>query len=100
MYKHYKGGIYEFICCAAQESNNQPVVVYKSTINGDIWTRPLDEFFEKFKLITLVARDRECKGCGISINHMHPNAKFHSTKCKNYYWNYINPRGYGLIGDY
>ena len=32
---------------------------------------------------------RKCKNCGRDISHKHPNAKFHSTKCKDKYWNYI-----------
>lgn len=39
---------------------------------------------------------RECKECTIDISHMHPNAKFHSTACKDSYWNRVNPRGYGM----
>lgn len=40
---------------------------------------------------------RSCKGCGIDISKKHPNAKFHSTKCKDTYWNTVNPRGYGFL---
>jgi len=36
---------------------------------------------------------RKCKGCNKDISHKHPNAKFHSKKCKDKYWNMVNPRG-------
>lgn len=37
---------------------------------------------------------RECKcGCGSSINHKHPNAKFINKKHKDRYHNLHNPRG-------
>ncbi len=38
---------------------------------------------------------RTCKGCDRNINHMHLNAKFHSRRCKDRYWNRVNPRGFG-----
>lgn len=41
-------------------------------------------------------KNRKCKGCGCDISHKHPNAKFHSSKCKDRFWNKVNPRGYGL----
>jgi DNA polymerase-3 subunit epsilon len=44
-YRHYKGGIYELVCEATQESDLTPVIVYRSH-NGSIWTRPKDVFFE------------------------------------------------------
>ena len=37
---------------------------------------------------------RKCKcGCGASIEHKHPNAKFLSLKHKDKYHNWTNPRG-------
>ena len=44
-FRHYKGGIYEFVCEATQESDLSPVIVYRSH-NGSIWTRPKSVFFE------------------------------------------------------
>ncbi|MFZ6693514.1 DUF1653 domain-containing protein [Undibacterium sp. SXout20W] len=44
-YRHYKGGIYELVCEAIQESDLTPVIVYRS-YNGSVWTRPKDVFFE------------------------------------------------------
>jgi DNA polymerase-3 subunit epsilon len=44
-YRHYKGGIYELVCEATQESDLTPVIVYRSH-NGSIWTRPKQVFFE------------------------------------------------------
>jgi len=39
---------------------------------------------------------RICKGCRTSIRHKHPNAKFCGRRCKDRYWNRVNPRGYGV----
>ena len=39
-----------------------------------------------------VARLCKC-GCGKSISHKHPNARFFSQKHKDRYWNEVNPRG-------
>lgn len=52
--------------------------------------------------ITVKKKKRKCKGCSIDISHKHPNAKFHSNKCKDNYWNRENPRGYavGEISEY
>lgn len=36
---------------------------------------------------------RRCQGCNVDISHKHPNAKFHSKKCKDKHWNRVNPRG-------
>ncbi|WP_394779497.1 DUF1653 domain-containing protein [Undibacterium sp.] len=44
-FRHYKGGMYELVCEAIQESDLSPVIVYKSH-NGSIWTRPKSVFFE------------------------------------------------------
>ena len=44
-FRHYKGGIYELVCEATQESDLSPVIVYRSR-NGSIWTRPKSVFFE------------------------------------------------------
>lgn len=42
---------------------------------------------------------RVCKGCSRDIAHKHPNAKFHSPRCKDRYWNRVNPRGLGVRSD-
>lgn len=44
-FRHYKGGIYELVCEAIQESDLTPIVVYRAH-NGTIWTRPHAVFFE------------------------------------------------------
>ena len=44
-WKHFRGGIYEIVCIAARESDQQPMVVYREgSYNSTIWTRPLVEF--------------------------------------------------------
>ena len=44
---------------------------------------------------TLEAVRRRCKrpDCRNPIDHKHPNAKFCGQKCKDRYWNSVNPRG-------
>lgn len=44
-YRHYKGGIYELVCEATQESDLTPVIVYRAS-DGSVWTRPKAVFFE------------------------------------------------------
>lgn len=44
-FKHYKGGLYELICEATQESDLSDVIVYRSH-DGRAWTRPKEVFFE------------------------------------------------------
>jgi hypothetical protein len=45
-YRHYKGGIYEFICEARLESApDVAVIIYKSE-DGAFWSRQKNEFFE------------------------------------------------------
>lgn len=44
-YRHYKGGIYEHICEATQESDLVTMLVYRAA-DGSIWTRPKHVFFE------------------------------------------------------
>ncbi|MFZ6778396.1 DUF1653 domain-containing protein [Undibacterium sp. Ji83W] len=48
-YRHYKGGIYELVCEATQESDLSPVIVYRAP-DGSIWTRPETVFFEKIQV--------------------------------------------------
>ncbi len=49
VYRHYKGGLYEIVCQAIQESDHAAIVVYRPLNRSDAvsaWTRPLDVFFE------------------------------------------------------
>jgi hypothetical protein len=48
-FQHYKGGIYELVAEATQESDLTPVIVYKAQ-NGSWWTRPKTVFFEEIEL--------------------------------------------------
>ena len=45
-YKHYKGGEYNLLHYAEHTENGEMLVVYKD-MNGLIWARPKDMFFEK-----------------------------------------------------
>jgi hypothetical protein len=44
-YRHYKGGLYEFVCEAILESDHTPLIVYRAA-NGAVWARPKNVFFE------------------------------------------------------
>ncbi len=47
-YRHYKGGIYEWVCEAKLESDPAVIlVVYRSQQDGATWARPREVFFEK-----------------------------------------------------
>ena len=44
-FRHYKGGVYEFVCEATLESDLSTMMVYRAA-DGSIWTRPKDVFFQ------------------------------------------------------
>lgn len=44
-FRHYKGGIYEFVGEATLESDLTPMIVYRSP-DGGLWVRPRAVFFE------------------------------------------------------
>jgi hypothetical protein len=57
-YQHYKGGIYEVLMMATHTETAEPMVVYKSTLFGSNYCRPLsywnkeaDNGKERFVLI-------------------------------------------------
>lgn len=45
-YRHYKGGVYEFICTARLESDPKIVMIVYQAADGSVWTRPESVFFE------------------------------------------------------
>jgi hypothetical protein len=45
-YRHYKGGLYEFVCTATLESDPSVQMVVYRAANGTIWTRPASVFHE------------------------------------------------------
>jgi hypothetical protein len=44
-FRHYKGGVYELVCEATQESDLTPMIVYRAA-DGSVWVRPKDVFFQ------------------------------------------------------
>lgn len=46
-YQHYKGGIYEVVCEAKLESDPNVIMMIYRAVNGTIWARPSDVFFER-----------------------------------------------------
>jgi hypothetical protein len=45
-YRHYKGGIYDFVCEAKLESYPTVTMIVYRAADGSIWTRPSSVFFE------------------------------------------------------
>ncbi|CAL60288.1 Conserved hypothetical protein [Herminiimonas arsenicoxydans] len=45
-FRHYKGGIYDFICAAKLESDPNIVMIVYTAADGSFWTRPETVFFE------------------------------------------------------
>ena len=46
-YRHYKGGIYEWICEAKLESDPTVTLVIYRSPEGTTWARPREVFFEQ-----------------------------------------------------
>jgi hypothetical protein len=47
LYRHYKGGLYEFLTAATDEETGDKVVVYQSVDTGKVWVRKFDVFYER-----------------------------------------------------
>lgn len=45
-YKHYKGGIYEFLLMSTHTETNEVLVIYKSVLFGSYYARPLESWNE------------------------------------------------------
>lgn len=45
-FRHYKGGIYDFVCAAKLESDPDTVMIVYTAADGSFWTRPEKVFFE------------------------------------------------------
>ncbi|MDQ9169543.1 DUF1653 domain-containing protein [Oxalobacteraceae bacterium R-40] len=45
-YRHYKGGIYEYICTARLESDPETKMVIYRAADNSIWARKQENFFE------------------------------------------------------
>lgn len=45
-FRHYKGGIYNFVCAAKLESDPNTVMIVYTAADGSFWTRPEKVFFE------------------------------------------------------
>lgn len=54
IFRHYKGGLYHYICNATLESDPEKseseLVIYKSLKDKKIWARPCYEFFSAVKV--------------------------------------------------
>jgi len=43
--RHYKGGVYDFVCEARLESDPEVTMIVYRAPDGSVWTRPRDVFF-------------------------------------------------------
>ena len=47
LYRHFKGGIYEFICIAKDTETSEEFVIYKEAgTEGRVWSRPVSIFYQ------------------------------------------------------
>ena len=46
-YQHYKGGTYEVITLSQHTETKEDLVIYKSLLFGNVYARPLKQWFEK-----------------------------------------------------
>ena len=47
LFRHYKGGLYEYICEARHSETEEEMVVYRPLYNDSgVWVRPKKMFFE------------------------------------------------------
>jgi hypothetical protein len=49
-FRHYKGGIYDFVCAAKLESDPETVMIVYTAADGSFWTRPEKVFFEMIEI--------------------------------------------------
>lgn len=56
--QHFKGGFYRILHFATDAETNEPVVVYISLKDGQIWTRPETEFHDAVEWPDGVTRRR------------------------------------------
>jgi hypothetical protein len=48
-FRHFKGGIYDFVCAAKLESDPTITMIVYTAADGSFWTRPESVFFEKIE---------------------------------------------------
>lgn len=51
-FKHYSGSIYKLLHTVKNESDLMEMAVYQSVADGEKYTRPISEFYEKFTCVT------------------------------------------------
>lgn len=49
VYQHVKGGQYQVVTLAINESDLEPLVIYKSLKKGTLWARTVENWKERFK---------------------------------------------------
>lgn len=48
-YRHFKGGLYNFICAARLEADPDTIMIVYTAADGGYWTRPEHVFFEQIE---------------------------------------------------
>lgn len=49
-YRHYKGGLYEFIGVATHADTKEDMAIYKSVHRGTVYTRPLSSWSDEITI--------------------------------------------------
>lgn len=47
LYRHYKGGLYQFMFMSTHSETGEPLVIYRSVLFGSHYARPLEMWFEE-----------------------------------------------------
>ncbi len=47
LFRHKKGGMYEFICVGRDSETRMRVVIYKCIVTDRVWVRDYDMFFDE-----------------------------------------------------
>lgn len=47
LYKHFKGGIYKYLCTATNSETLEEMIIYQSLKDGKLWVRPSKMFSEE-----------------------------------------------------
>lgn len=59
IWRHYKGGFYWFVSGAQHEATGEKMAVYRCTVTGKTYVRPIEEFLQKFELKKEQSHDPE-----------------------------------------
>lgn len=52
LFRHYSGVVYRLLKTGQNEADSSEVAVYQSTVDNEIYVRPIDEFYDKFTCLS------------------------------------------------